>query len=374
MSPEETPLLPGAIPHRAEGTAPIPGISPRASASRSGPMSGPARLPFNIGHRGYKAMFPENSMAAFHGALEAGAHALETDLHLSRDGVVVLSHDATLKRCFGVDAKVADCDWAYLSTLRTLRGEPRQGMPRLADLLAWLAGLDRPGPADADDAPVWLLLDVKTDDDPERLLPAVAHAIASVPCGGGGGDGSGGGKGWKERIVVGCWNENYINHARLHLPGHPLVYIGFSLLYARRFLSDDHADVHFNLLQPTLVGPVGAHFRREARRRGRKLFVWTVNDEGWMEWCIRKAVDGVITDEVGRFAEVRGRFEDADVGGGEAGGDGVRWPRMLRLYCSAILLQAVVAVVSLLLWHRLSRMGSGGKGRKAKAGLVPGTP
>jgi phosphatidylglycerol phospholipase C len=31
-------------------------------------------------------------MAAFHGALAAGAHALETDLHLSRDGVVVLSH------------------------------------------------------------------------------------------------------------------------------------------------------------------------------------------------------------------------------------------------------------------------------------------
>jgi glycerophosphoryl diester phosphodiesterase len=49
-------------------------------------------LPQNIGHRGYKAAFPENTMAAFHGAVVAGAHALETDLHLSRDGVVVLSH------------------------------------------------------------------------------------------------------------------------------------------------------------------------------------------------------------------------------------------------------------------------------------------
>jgi glycerophosphoryl diester phosphodiesterase len=36
-------------------------------------------------------------MAAFHGAVAAGAHAIETDLHLSRDGVVVLSH-------------VSDCD------------------------------------------------------------------------------------------------------------------------------------------------------------------------------------------------------------------------------------------------------------------------
>ena len=54
--------------------------------------SGKPRLPQNIGHRGYKAAFPENTMAAFHGAVVAGAPGLETDLHLSRDGVVVLSH------------------------------------------------------------------------------------------------------------------------------------------------------------------------------------------------------------------------------------------------------------------------------------------
>lgn len=53
---------------------------------------GRAPAPQIIGHRGYKAAFPENSMAAFQGAVEVGAHAIETDLHLSRDGVVVLSH------------------------------------------------------------------------------------------------------------------------------------------------------------------------------------------------------------------------------------------------------------------------------------------
>lgn len=52
----------------------------------------PSRLPQNIGHRGYKAAYPENTMACFRGAVEAGADAIETDLHLSRDGVVVLSH------------------------------------------------------------------------------------------------------------------------------------------------------------------------------------------------------------------------------------------------------------------------------------------
>lgn len=52
----------------------------------------PIRLPQAIAHRGYKAAFPENSMAAFRSAVEIGAHAIETDLHLSKDGVVVLSH------------------------------------------------------------------------------------------------------------------------------------------------------------------------------------------------------------------------------------------------------------------------------------------
>lgn len=49
-------------------------------------------MPQAIAHRGYKAKYPENTLAAFKGAVDIGAHALETDVHLSRDDVVVLSH------------------------------------------------------------------------------------------------------------------------------------------------------------------------------------------------------------------------------------------------------------------------------------------
>jgi glycerophosphoryl diester phosphodiesterase len=48
--------------------------------------------PQAIAHRGYKAKFPENTLGAFKGAVDVGADALETDIHLSKDGVVVLSH------------------------------------------------------------------------------------------------------------------------------------------------------------------------------------------------------------------------------------------------------------------------------------------
>lgn len=121
-------------------------------------------MPDNIAHRGFRARFPENSMAAFRGALAAvdagggGAAALETDLHLTRDKVVVLSHDATLQRCFGRPERIADCDWAELATLRTAgakgsEGEAGEPMARLAELLEYLAAPER--------AHVWVFLDIK---------------------------------------------------------------------------------------------------------------------------------------------------------------------------------------------------------------------
>ncbi|KAJ0300368.1 hypothetical protein Brms1b_012811 [Colletotrichum noveboracense] len=119
------------------------------------PSSSPVTtLPQAIAHRGYKALYPENTLLAFRAALDAGAHALETDLHLTKDGVVVLSHDGTLKRCFGVDKKINECEWEYVSSLETIR-EPRQRMPRLSDLLEFLAegGKERES--------IWVLLDIK---------------------------------------------------------------------------------------------------------------------------------------------------------------------------------------------------------------------
>lgn len=66
--------------------------------------------------------------------------------------ILMTCQDATLKRCFGVNKYVIDCDWAYLKTLRTLK-EPHDRMPRLVDVLEYLAS---PGLEE-----IWLLLDIK---------------------------------------------------------------------------------------------------------------------------------------------------------------------------------------------------------------------
>src|SRR4029079_7207822 len=49
-------------------------------------------------HRGGAALRPENTLLAFDHGLSLGADGLEFDVHLSRDGVVVVHHDTTLER------------------------------------------------------------------------------------------------------------------------------------------------------------------------------------------------------------------------------------------------------------------------------------
>ncbi|KAI9819724.1 MAG: hypothetical protein M1832_003958 [Thelocarpon impressellum] len=280
MKSEDAPLL--------EALAPFPRPADFLGARRD--KQG-RRLPQAIAHRGYKAEHPENTLAAFAGAVEVGAHAIETDIHLSKDGVVVLSHDATLKRCFGRDEKIIECDWEFLSKLRTKKA-PHEPMPRLLDLLEYLASPER--------AHIWLMLDIKASLDHRCSCVATLTTIEAVP--------RSPGYPWQGRIVLGCWVADYLPLCHTYLPDFPITHIGFSITYARQFLKVPN--VSFNLLQKVLMGPCGAGFLRDARAADRAVFVWTVNEDDLMRWSIRKDVDGVITDNPKRFLEICDGYDE----------------------------------------------------------------
>jgi glycerophosphoryl diester phosphodiesterase len=70
-----------------------------------------------FGHRGYSALAPENTLAAFSLLLEHGIPGVELDVRLSRDGKVVVIHDENVKRVTGVDALVQDCRASKLGRL-----------------------------------------------------------------------------------------------------------------------------------------------------------------------------------------------------------------------------------------------------------------
>ncbi|MBE0591507.1 MAG: glycerophosphodiester phosphodiesterase [Gemmatimonadales bacterium] len=85
-----------------------------------------------IGHRGASGEFPENTLLAFERAVEQGADALEFDVRLARDGAVVVIHDATLDRTTNGAGPVRD---RTLPELRALDAGGGQRVPTLEEVL-----------------------------------------------------------------------------------------------------------------------------------------------------------------------------------------------------------------------------------------------
>ncbi|NLL48594.1 MAG: glycerophosphodiester phosphodiesterase [Firmicutes bacterium] len=70
-----------------------------------------------MAHRGYSSKAPENTMPAFELALEAGSGGIELDVHLTKDGKVVVIHDPTLERTTDGEGAVANFTLAELKEL-----------------------------------------------------------------------------------------------------------------------------------------------------------------------------------------------------------------------------------------------------------------
>jgi len=78
-----------------------------------------------IGHRGAAAYLPENTLPSFEEAIKSGAAATECDIHLSRDGEMVVMHDKTLDRTTSLKGEVAKTAWPVIK---------EAGIPSLADV------------------------------------------------------------------------------------------------------------------------------------------------------------------------------------------------------------------------------------------------
>lgn len=88
-------------------------------------------------HRGDHASGPENTLAAFEGALRLGFRYLETDVHVTRDGVLLAFHDAELDRVTDHSGLIANLNYQQVRTARVAGREP---IPLLEDLLGMFPG------------------------------------------------------------------------------------------------------------------------------------------------------------------------------------------------------------------------------------------
>lgn len=137
-------------------TSPMPSPLPEAPITR----------PRIVAHRGASEEAPENTLRAFRRAWEHGVECVELDVHVTKDGHVVVMHDATTKRTGGRDRKIAEQTLAELRELDVggwmspaFRGER---IPTLGDVLATI--------------PNGRTLFVEIKSGPETI-PAIAAAI-----------------------------------------------------------------------------------------------------------------------------------------------------------------------------------------------------
>lgn len=97
-------------------------------------------MPLIVGHRGAAGYAPENTLRSFEKALEIGCRAVECDVHLTKDGVPVVIHDAKVDRVTDGKGKVCKMTLAQLKALKCPLG---QRLPTLKEVIRLCRGRAR---------------------------------------------------------------------------------------------------------------------------------------------------------------------------------------------------------------------------------------
>ncbi len=246
-------------------------------------------------HRGGGGEAPENTLPAFEAAVAMGYRYLETDVHVTGDGVLLAFHDSSLDRLTDHAgrisrlslAEVREADAGYTFSLDGGLTFPFRGtgvvIPTLEELLTrW------------DD--VSLNIDAKADDTVAPLVAIISRLNAF------------------DRVCIGSFSDHRVARIRALARGRICSSMGQAasvMAYAASrtgIMPRFHADC---LQVPQRWGKlrIDRRFVKAAHRAGLPVHVWTVDDETQMERLLDLGVDGIMTDRprtLKRVFEARG--------------------------------------------------------------------
>ena len=235
-----------------------------------------------VAHRGFSGAAPENTLAAFRKAIEAGSDMIELDVHLSKDGKIVVIHDETLERTTNGQGKVVDHTLQEIKMLDAgswfnpqFSGEK---IPTLGEVLAIAQGK------------VPVNIEIKNPTHGKYSITELAEkALQEVKM-----------AEMMNQVIFSSFNPVSLEWIRKKEPGARVAF-----LYHRPWnaLPEVTGGREFQVLNLRNI-----HLTREKvdkiRKEGFTLNVYTVNSEEELEQFIRWGVDGIITNYPDRLIRI----------------------------------------------------------------------
>jgi glycerophosphoryl diester phosphodiesterase len=220
-----------------------------------------------IAHRGASRAAPENTLSAMKKAIEFGADYAECDVFQTKDGEIVLFHDEEMERTTGKEGMIWDYTLAELKQLEVgswfkdeFRGEP---IPTLRQVIQLCKGK------------IKLNIEVKLSGKDPKIAQKVVDIVRSENLG-------------KECMIT-SFEKPVIEKVKQIAPD---LITGF--IFDEEYPPDIfEGDWEYICCKRNIVDE---KFVNEAKQKGKKIFVWTVNYPAEMKKLIGLGVDGIITD------------------------------------------------------------------------------
>lgn len=225
------------------------------------------------GHRGASAYAPENTMEAFRMAVSQGAHGIETDVHLTKDGVAVIMHDETLDRTSDGKGYIKDYTFAQLKTVNANYG--KEGfefcaIPTLEDLLKFVKETD-----------IDLNIEIKTD---VFMYEGIEKTVVDLVCQ----------YDLEEKVIFSSFNHYSLMKVREILPSAKIGLLYMEALYQPWVYAKS---LNADALHPYYPCCALDDYMRHAHLNGIKVHPWTVNKKEDMLKLKEAGVDAIITND-----------------------------------------------------------------------------
>lgn len=221
-----------------------------------------------IAHRGLSGLETENTECAFVAAGNRSYFGIETDVHFTRDGKYVISHDGNLSRIFGKDVEIKDYLYEDLRKVRkTVDGEPCEYMA-VPSLKEYFEVCFKYGKKSV------LELKVEFTDEKLKEIIGIAKSVGQ----------------FENTIFISFFPDNMIRLRKI-LPYHPLQLLTGPVNSEIMDICEKYSlaiDSDYNSLTEENVA--------ELKRRNIKINCWIVNDPAAAEKLIRWGADYITTN------------------------------------------------------------------------------